>query len=257
MVEFLAAQQFLVGAVLVWAGVFKVTSSSVPLVARRSALRRLVGAERVTGAFRALGAVELVLAALLLMPPSHPVEPILAAGAFAGMLAYLVYVRRVAPDSSCGCLGESTVPVRWRAFARAGLLLAASALAAFADSIMTPVVAAVLLVELSVVAALSPELDRYWLVPLRRARVRVSHPLAGTPDTVPLASTVDQLRASDVFKANERALRSDLLDTWDEGEWRILAYTATGGTAVFAVPLHRFAPEEIRLAVVPSEPISV
>jgi hypothetical protein len=111
----------------------------------------------------------------------------------------------------------------------------------------------VLVAEAALVAVLSPELDRRWLLPLRRFRARISHPLAGRPFEVPLASSVQQLQKSDAYASIAGLLRSDLLDTWDEGEWRILTYSAHRATAVFAVPRLRYAPAEVRVALVTDE----
>jgi hypothetical protein len=49
-------------------------------------------------------------------------------------------------------------------------------------------------------------------------------------------------------------LRSDVLESWDEGEWRILTYSASGesgpATAVFAVPRLRYEPDVVKVALV-------
>jgi hypothetical protein len=174
------------------------------------------------------------------------------------MLGYLTYARTVAPESSCGCLGGTHTPVRWRSFARAVLLALASGLALLGGSWWGVAAAArplpavlVLLVEAGAVVTLSPELDRRWLLPLRRQRVRWRHPLAGSVGhEVPVASSVHQLMHSPAYSAAGGWLRSDLLDHWDEGEWRMLAYSAALGshrvTAVFAVPRLRYEPAAVR-----------
>jgi hypothetical protein len=112
------------------------------------------------------------------------------------------------------------------------------------------------LVEVLVVLGLSPELDRRWLLPLRRLYYRLRpNPLAGAAHDLPLESTVTQLRNSDAYRRVAAALRSDVLDSWDEGDWRLVSYAArtgsgAGGTAVFAVPRLRYAPDAVRVAVV-------
>jgi hypothetical protein len=267
---FASLQPALVGGVLLWASAVKLFAGSAPLAARRSALSRLVGAERSLVAYRVVGTVELMVGALLVLPPAHPAEALAAVALGVGMLAYLGYAKVAAPTSSCGCLGEQHAPVRWRSFARAGLLAALSALAVLnagwwgQSLIDSPLATAMMLAgELAAIVALSPELDRRWLLPLRRLRLRYSHPLAGRAFAVPVESTVQQLMKSDAYRSVADLLRSDLLDTWDEGEWRILTYSArpdTGPvTAVFAVPRLRYDPDLVRVALVAEErePVAV
>ncbi|HEX2132124.1 MAG TPA: MauE/DoxX family redox-associated membrane protein [Actinophytocola sp.] len=268
MIEWFAGvQQLVLGGVLVWASTVKFRAGAAS-AARRSALRKLVGERHVVTAYRAVGAAELTLAALLLLPPVLAVESYAAVAMFAGMLAYLAYAKRKAPESGCGCLGDKQTPIRGRAFARTGVLLAAALAtlggawwpAAFADRPLATV--ALVAAEAALVVALSPELDHRWLLPLRRWRVRVRHPLATGPSVVPLESSVQQLQKSDAYRSVVGALRSDLLDSWEEGEWRLLAYAATTPegqvTAVFAVPLRDYRPDDVRVALVPDpEPAPV
>lgn len=267
---FATVQPALVGGVLLWASAVKLFARSAPLAARRSALSRLVGTERALGAYRVVGVLELAVGTLLVLPPVHPAEALTAVALGVGMLGYLGYARVAAPESSCGCLGEKHAPVRWRSFARAGFLVIASGLAVlsvdwWAVSLVDspPATILVLAGELAVVVALSPELDRRWLLPLRRFRLRISHPLAGRAFEVPLESTVQQLEKSDTYRSVVDLLRSDLLDTWDEGEWRILTYSARRdsgpATAVFAVPRLRYDPSLVRVVLVAEEvePVTV
>jgi len=253
----LAAQQAVVGGVLLWASWFKLLHRNASTAARRSVLARLVGKERVVGAYRAVGAVEAAVGLLLL---AFPVAGYAAAALFAGMLGYLAYGRFRAPDSSCGCLGDKHTPVRGRGFARAAMLLVLSVLAATAtgpwfDSLLATL--GVLVVEGALVVTLSPELDHRWLIPLRRWRVRRRHPLARHTVAVPLESTVQQLWKSTAYRSVVEQLTSDLLDHWDEGEWRVLTYAARTSagpvTAVFAVPRLAYEPDEVRLALVPTD----
>ena len=110
------------------------------------------------------------------------------------------------------------------------------------------------------IVALSPELDANWLLPLRRLRLRYRHPLAGRAFEVPLESTVQQLQKSAAYRSVVELLHSDVLDSWDEGEWRILTYSARRdagpATAVFAVPRLRYSPELVRVALVDDELVS-
>lgn len=256
-----AAQSLLVGAILVWAGWGKAFGGLSAARARRSALPRLVGEQRAGAAYRLTGGLELLIAAAVLMPPWWILDGVATSLLAAGFVGYLGYAKAVAPDSSCGCVGAAAVPVSWRSQARAGLLLAAGLSILRADGgwpaaigDRPAVVGGVLLVELAAFVALSPELDRWWLRPLRQWRVRVSHPLAGGPTQTPLASTEQQLLRSPAYRAVAGALRSDIRDHWDEGEWRFVCYTASHGTtealAVFAVPRDRYAPEAVRVAIV-------
>jgi hypothetical protein len=247
----------LVGGVLVWASAVKLFARTAPLAARRSALSTVVGKERVVGVYRLVGGVELAVGALLLLPPVYPAEAVAALVLCLGMLGYLGYARIVAPESSCGCLGEKHAPVRWRSFARAGLLVVASGFAVYASDwwVVRPLgTLMVLVIGLAAIVALSPELDRRWLLPLRRLRLRISHPLAGREFDVPLESTVQQLHKSPAYRSVADVLRSDVLESWDEGEWRILTYSASGesgpATAVFAVPRLRYEPDVVKVALV-------
>jgi hypothetical protein len=259
---FAAAQQLVLGGVLVWASTVKFRR---PAAARRSALKRLVGERYVVPAYRAVGAVELAVGALLLVPPVLVVDSAAAVALSVGMLGYLAYAKLRAPDAGCGCLGDKETPVRGRAFARAGLLLAAGVVAglggtswltALADRPLATV--AVVVAEVALVVVLSPELDHRWLLPLRRWRVRMSHPLGRLPEVVPLDSSVQQLQRSDAYRSVVHQLRSDLLDYWEEDDWRVLAYAASTdegpATAVFAVPLRDYRPHDVRVALVADEP---
>lgn len=254
-----ALQPFLVGAVLVWSSYGKLFGRHRAEVARRSALKRLVGEQRVVPAYRAVGGTELVIGAALLLPPLWFGEAAAASALSLGFVGYLAYARISAPESSCGCLGSAALPVTWRSMARAGLLLAASVTALTAES--PPALGweiSVLVAELPLFVALSGELDRYWLLPLRRLRVRLTHPLGGTASfDVPLASSQQQLLRSPAYRAVAGLLRSDIREHWDDGDWRFVSYTASyderPATAVFAVPRLRYEPDAVRVAIVDEE----
>ncbi|HZN19621.1 MAG TPA: MauE/DoxX family redox-associated membrane protein [Micromonosporaceae bacterium] len=258
-----ALQPLLIGAVLLY-------SSAVKLAPRRSrpptsgtALARLVGERRAAWALRLLGVVELTLGAALVLPPVLPVEAVAATALMLGFLGYLGYARAVVPDSSCGCMSTRRSPVTWRSFARGGLLLGAAVLAvpaatSWLDAVGTRPAAGtgLLLVEAAAVIAFSAELDTWWLLPLRRLRVRLSHPLARTSRLTgpPLDSSVDQVQHSAAYRSVAYLLRSDVVEHWDEDDWRILVYSARYGgratTAVFAVPRLRYEPQAVRVALV-------
>ena len=268
MIQWLASlQPVALGGVLLCAGAIKVFGRHAELAARRSALAHLVGKNRVFAAYRAVGSVELAVAAVLVLPPANPGKAIAALVLVAGMLGYLGYARFAAPESSCGCLGEKLAPVRWRGFARAAVLLVAAAVAVPAVDwwpvglIERPFATVWLLAaEGALVVVLSPELDVTWLLPLRRFRLRISHPLAGRPFEIPLESTVQQLHKSQAYRSVADLLRSDLLDSWDEGEWRVLTYSARRdsgpATAVFAVPRLQYNPGAVRVVLVADEEVA-
>lgn len=75
--------------------------------------------------------------------------------------------------------------------------------------------------------ALSADLDRFWLLPLRKLRVRVfGHPLPpGSGQRVPAAASVQLLERSLAWQAAAPIVRSALLDSWDDDGWRVLRFT--------------------------------
>ncbi|ASW57560.1 hypothetical protein CIK06_09585 [Plantactinospora sp. KBS50] len=256
-----AVQPLLVGAVLIWSGYVKLFSRRAAAAAGRTALAPLLGQGRAVPAYRLLGGVELALGAVLVLPPAPRVEALAATALAAGFLGYLGYARRAAPTSSCGCLSTRRTPITWRGFARAGLLLVAGLLATVAapatwsaSAAAHPLASvAVLVVEAAAVLGLSAELDRAWLLPLRRLRARLTDPLRGGSG-VPLLASVQQLQLSQAYRQVAALLTSDVRDHWADGQWRIVCYAARyqsrPATAVFAVPQARFEPETVRVALV-------
>jgi hypothetical protein len=260
MLQFIAAPQPLViGAVLIWSARVKLSRRQAAANASRSALAPLIGEHRALPAYRVLGVVELAIGMLLVLPPALAIEAAAATALAAGFTAYLYYAHTHAPDSSCGCMSSRRAPVSWRSFARAGLLVVAGLFAtlvpagwphAFATNALAG--GALLLAELALVITLSPELDGEWLLPLRRLRARLTHPLAGGTG-VPLLSTVQQLQQSPAYRQVASALTSDVREHWDEGEWRFVSqsarYQGRPAVAVFAAPLDGYRPEAVRVAV--------
>jgi hypothetical protein len=255
-------QPFVIGALLLWAGAVKVRGLPPDRVSR-NALSRIVGDKHASAAWRAVGAAELLIAAALLLPPAYQVESGLAGVLTLGFLGYLTYARLATPDAACGCLSSKLERISWRSFGRAGAMLGMVGYGyAFADSwwaaaaSSAPVGAVLLLLaEAALLLGLSSELDRYWLVPLRKIKVRISHPLADRSEHVPIEHTVSQLQLSEPYRMIGASVASDVQDSWDEGDWRIVCYRIRrddghAATAVFAVPLHRFDPDAVRLAVV-------
>ncbi|WP_199733370.1 MauE/DoxX family redox-associated membrane protein [Micromonospora sp. BL4] len=261
MIDLIATlQPLVVGAVLIWSARVKLVSTHAAAAANRSALARLVGQDRALPAYRLLGGMEVTLGGLLLLPPVLRAEALAATVLAVAFLGYLAYARRAAPTSSCGCLSARPTPVSGRSLARAGLLAVAGGLALLATEGWSTALAGrppagvgVLLVELAAVVALSPELDHVWLLPLRRLRARLTHPLRGGSG-VPLLATVQQLQLSDAYRRVAPLLRSDVREHWDDGDWRFVGHAARYQgrlvTAVFAVPLTDREPDAVRVAVV-------
>jgi hypothetical protein len=194
-----------------------------------TALARKLGEGRATGLLRGVGALELALAAAVLF---RPVAGIGVAALGVGFLGYLTWARVTAPGSSCGCSSRRHAPITWRAFARAALVAGGGVAAAAADRPWWSAVAdhparavVVLVLVAAAFAALSTDLDHRWLLPLRRARIRLlGHPLAGTGGTVPLAATVELLERSLAWESAAPVVRSGLVEHWDADGWRVLRY---------------------------------
>ncbi|MDX3106363.1 MauE/DoxX family redox-associated membrane protein [Nonomuraea angiospora] len=244
-----ATQPYVIALFLAWAGLMKLFSRRMRVQAGQTALARLVGAARAVPALRIVGVAELAVAAVLLLPPVSPWEGAVAALLSAGFLAYLTYSYVAAPAASCGCLGAHSKPVDVRAFARAGLLLAASLLAVPADP--GPPLVALGLAEAVALMALSAELDRYWLTPLRQLRVRLRGPLAVPPsEQVPLGASLHLLYRSPAYCSASAQITSDVQDTWDEDGLRFVVFGARERTAVFAVPLAGNDPSRVLVTLV-------
>jgi hypothetical protein len=78
--------------------------------------------------------------------------------------------------------------------------------------------------------------------------------LADRSFEMPLESSIQQLHSSPAYRQVSGLLRSGLRESWDEEHVRVLCYTADYegrlATAVFAVPLRHYRPEEVRVALV-------
>ena len=227
----------LLAALLGWTGVVKLFGARTAQQAPKTALARMMrSSERATTVLRATGAAELAVTVGLLALPGSAVPGAAAAVLGAGFVGYLAYGRRIAPEAGCGCSANESAPITWRAFVRAGSVVAGGVAAASADTAWwaapaeRPVAsAAVLVVGAVLLTLLSVDLDRWWLLPLRRARLRLlGHPLTGTvPGTarVPVAASVELLENSLAWQAASPVVRSGLLDHWEEAGWRVLLYS--------------------------------
>ncbi|MFD5116166.1 MauE/DoxX family redox-associated membrane protein [Streptomyces sp. NPDC058220] len=231
-----------------WTGAVKLFSRGTVLQAPKTALARMLSSsERAALVLRGVGAGELLIAAGLLAVPTNPVPGAAAAVLGVGFLGYLGYGRALAPESSCGCSANEDTPITWRAFARAAVVLVSGVTAAMANGTWWSTVSerpagslGFLATAAVVLIALSADLDRWWLLPLRRARLRVfGHPLFGTAtqDRVPVAASVELLENSLAWQAASPVVRSALLDHWEEGGWRFLLFSGVYGTQEDARPV--------------------
>ncbi|GHD32371.1 hypothetical protein GCM10007147_35900 [Nocardiopsis kunsanensis] len=175
----------------------------------------------------AVGLSEAVLAVGLLVADGLLGEGsrALTAFLFAGSAAVLLLVRRRAPEAGCGCFGGlSREPVGWRSLTRAGLLsaaaLAALGLAPAGWEVLASFTwahAAVLGVELLVLASLSPELRVLAARLLRREPCELRRH--------PLRRSRRRLRRSEVWRTNRPTLLSEEHeDQWRHGCWRFLRH---------------------------------
>lgn len=222
----------ILGGLLGWTGGAKLSRRRAARQAAGSALEKILpGATAAVLVLRAAGALEVLLAAGLLLRPGSPLTGFAVAGLGICFTGYLGYARAVAPGSSCGCTSQRA-PVGWRAITRAGLVAAGGAGCALAKVpwwsvfIHQPAAAVAATAGVATGLAVLTGDPRHWLLPLRRARLRLlGHPLAGRSGEVPVAATVELLESSLAWQAATPIVRSALIDHWDSGGWRILRYS--------------------------------
>ncbi|WP_435134635.1 MauE/DoxX family redox-associated membrane protein [Actinacidiphila sp. bgisy144] len=235
------------GVLLAATGAAKLFGRRTAQVAANTVLVRVLGnGHRAAFALRAVGAAELAAAAGLLAVPGTVLPGAATALLGAGFTGYLGYAKATAPQSSCGCSARDEGPIGARAFLRAGAVLAAGVAAAFAGTAWWSRLARdpgwsvlVLAAAAAALLALSRDLDRVWM-PLRRLRVRVfGTPLPSGPGgRVPLEASVELLERSLAWQASSPIVRSGLLDSWDEGGWRVLRYAGVHAAAGGARPVN-------------------
>lgn len=223
------------GLLLAPAGAGKLFGRHTARLAANTVLVRVLhDGRRATLALRILGAAELALAAALLAAPTAAVPGAATAALGLGFTGYLAYAKATAPESSCGCSARAEGPIGARSLARAGLVVAGGLAAATADTAWwskasgRPVASLVfLLVTAALLLAVSSDLDHLWLMPLRKARLRMfGNPLpSSTGAHVPVDATVELLEHSLAWQAARPVVRSALLDHWDDGGWRVLRYS--------------------------------
>jgi hypothetical protein len=179
-----------------------------------------------------------------------PADAVRAAAAllFCTAAAALQELRTRRPDAGCGCFGDlSGTPVNWRTIARAALLGAAALASIGAPPLRMPSssglaaeMLATTLVELALLAALSPEIGQVM--------VRLGHAEPCEVRRVPVARTLATLRTSAPWRHYRPHLISTTpTDVWREGCWRFAAYPGVLSSrrveVVFAVYLSgRHAP---------------
>lgn len=175
---------------------------------------------------------------------------------FVGALWVVSELKNRRPEAGCGCFGGlSTARVGRRTILRTALFVVASLVALTApctgvEMLRNPAAGwsgVLLLVELAVFAALSPELGVAW----SRRRLRVPC----EQRTAPLAGTFQTLHASDAWRSHRRMLTvAEPVDVWRELCWRFLVYPARldgqDVEIVFAVSLEDERQPAVRAAVV-------
>jgi hypothetical protein len=262
MVEHVIAVQALVIALtLGLAGTWKVAFPTARSLAKQSALAILLPSPRlVSPLYLALGTAEVFVAALLVLPPTHPWAMRLAAALSLGFLIYLVVAWRVAPERPCACLGGRATPISRRSLARA-VALSMGALAGWSIReywatafVRAPWVAAIVCAELLGLWLLSPEYS--WMGRRIARRVALTTLLRLNPTcagvTLNWQHLDQELRRTALFHQLAPFV-SEHVDRWRDGCWCYFAFRAQyadrQATAVFAVPT-LFDPDYVSTAVV-------
>jgi hypothetical protein len=159
----------------------------------------------------------------------------------------LIELRTSHPDTGCGCFGDfSTSPVSGRTVARSALL-AAAALATIGLGPLHPPhrgadtarLLGILLVELVMIAALSPELGE--------ALVRLGYSEPCELRRLPAVRTLTALRRSSQWRRRADVITEDVpVDMWRELCWRYVVFPARAGDrkaeVVFAVYMRPHRP---------------
>lgn len=223
------------GVLLAVTGAGKLFGRRTAQLAANTVLVRVLNDGRRAGlALRAVGAAELAVAAALLAAPATTAPGVATAVLGAGFVGYLAYAKATAPESSCGCSARAEGPIGVRSFARAALVVLGGVCAAFAGSAWWTRVhqspgrsALVVAAAAALVFAVSADLDRLWLLPLRRLRIRLfGHPLASGPgERVTVEASVQLLEHSLAWQTASPLVRSGLLDHWDDEGWRVLRFS--------------------------------
>jgi hypothetical protein len=167
---------------------------------------------------------------------------------FCTAVGALHVLRTRQPAAGCGCFGDlSDTPVNWRTLTRTALFCGAAvatlgmpALHKPASATAAMAVLGVLVAEVSVLAALSPE--------FAEVMVRLGYNEPCEVRRLPVARSLTALRASPQWRQYHRYLITrEPTDVWREGCWRFAVFPATltgrRVEVVFAVHLTPRRPE--------------
>lgn len=146
---------------------------------------------------------------------------------FGMALAALHELRGRQPDAGCGCFGDlSHSPVSWQAFVRSAVLCGAAIVSIGVVPLHLPssgrqaaVVLAVLVAELLVLAAISPEVGEIM--------VRLGYSEPCEVRRLPVSRTLGALRSSSQWRRYKRYLVAPdepPIDVWREGCWRYVVF---------------------------------
>jgi hypothetical protein len=159
----------------------------------------------------------------------------------------LIELRTVRPDVGCGCFGDfSTAPVSARTLARSALLSAAALSTIGLHTVAAPKVGTdtarllvVMIVELIVLAALSPEVGE--------ALIRLGYSAPCELRALPAERSLAALRRSKQWRRHAGLITADApSDVWRELCWRYMVFPARYGDSraelVFAIFLQQRRP---------------
>jgi hypothetical protein len=168
----------------------------------------------------ALGVGLLVTVGTLGAGPPAIVFRVLTVVLFGTAVGALHELRTRRPQAGCGCFGElSDTPVGWRTLTRSALLGAAAVVSVGAPPLQKPssggpaiVALVVILAELCLLAALSPELGEVM--------VRLGYSEPCEIRRVPVEHSLAKLRSSRPWRDRRHDLISkEPMDVWREGCW--------------------------------------
>jgi len=243
-------QPLVMGLVLLWADLWKTFVPASWTIASRSALSLLFHRASLTQViFRLLGAAELFAGLLLLLPPHQWWEMAVAMILAATFVGYVLFSLKYAPQRPCSCLGGRETPVSWRSLSRAGLLFVFAIAGWSAQHFWLAAVRAepwllgVAVLEMTIIIALSPELDLVWIDPqaVWNQWFRERNDRGCAAVSAPVSASLEQLRRSAPYQTLSAFLKSSQLDSWREGCWRFFSFAAEyegqSATVVFAVPV--------------------